>query len=212
MKGSAEEKRYGKIINPSMELYSRPQCIELPQLAGPALQPEAFPIMQVDSSEQESSARFDATNIGGNVVSANKNCTTTCSQKKITITELLLLIGLTREAAAEKIGVSIPTFKRHCRLNSIFRWPDYRNKKHCLSLQLKLAADSDQGAAGAFGHFVTGSHTGAVGSNHHNSPCSKPPKRQREKKTSPSCKTPSTVATCSDPAPAPMQAMSTFLK
>lgn len=95
MKGSAEEERYGKIINPSME-------------HGPALQPDAFPnvgkIMEVDSSEQESSVRFDAANIGGNVVSANKNCTTTCSQKKITITELLPLIGLTREAAAEKIG------------------------------------------------------------------------------------------------------------
>ncbi|CAL5433704.1 unnamed protein product [Camellia sinensis] len=199
--GSAEEERYGKIINPSME-------------HGPALQPDAFPnvgkIMEVDSSEQESSVRFDAANIGGNVVSANKNCTTTCSQKKITITELLPLVGLTREAAAEKIGVSIPTFKRKCRLYSIVRWPHYRNKKECRSLQQKLAADPDQGAAGAFGHFVTGSHTGAIASNHHNSPCSKPAKRQREKKTSPSCKTPSTVATCSDPAPAPMQAMSTF--
>ncbi|GMP96739.1 hypothetical protein CsSME_00045246 [Camellia sinensis var. sinensis] len=199
--GSAEEERYGKIINPSME-------------HGPALQPDAFPnvgkIMEVDSSEQESSVRFDAANIGGNVVSANKNCTTTCSQKKITIAELLPLIGLTREAAAEKIGVSIPTFKRKCRLYSIVRWPHYRNKKECRSLQQKLAADPDQGAAGAFGDFVTGSHTGAIASNHHNSPCSKPAKRQREKKTSPSCKTPSTVATCSDPAPAPMQAMSTF--
>ncbi|KAI7995080.1 Protein NLP1 [Camellia lanceoleosa] len=210
--GSLEEERYVKIINPSTELYSRPQCIKIPQVAGPALQPEAFPnvgkIMQLDSSEQVSSVRFDATNIGGNVVSANKNCTTTCSQKKITITELLPLIGLKRKVAAGKIGVSIPTFKRLCRLNNIIRWPDYRNEKQCHSLKLKLATESEQGAAGAFGHFVTGSHTGAVGLNHHNSPCSKSPKRQREKKTSPSCKTPSTVATCSDPAP--MKAMSTF--
>ncbi|XP_028082390.1 uncharacterized protein LOC114283709 isoform X1 [Camellia sinensis] len=202
--GSAEE------VNPSTELYLRPQCIEIPQPAGPALQPDAFPNvgknMLVDSSEQESSVGFDATNIGGNVVSANKNCTTTCSQKKITIRELLPLIGWTREAAAEELGVSIPTFKRHCRVNGISRWPHHRNKKLCLSLRQKLADDSDQGAAGAFGHFVTGSHTGAVGSNHHNSPFSKPSKRQREKKTSPSCKTPSTA----DPAPAPMQATSTL--
>ncbi|KAA8546733.1 hypothetical protein F0562_003162 [Nyssa sinensis] len=171
LKGCSLDVRHDEIINPSADgkLDLRHQCMQIREPPGSQSGPEALlegEMIQVDSLQHEEIVECDATNNGGNVggegpsltaiTLSKKNkrkmseqkCTT---NKSIGLVDLQQCYGMKREDAANSLGVSISTFKRHCREYGISRWPSHKINKDKQSLSTSTRKGVTKSVLGAEG-------------------------------------------------------------
>ncbi|KAH7852459.1 hypothetical protein Vadar_025028 [Vaccinium darrowii] len=143
---SLEGQRPLEVISPSTgwKLVSRLQVIHVSWLGRSSPGSSAIPGGgEIVGFIALSSSGFAATNNRANLLGQNPSGSTASHSNKkrrrdaavdkgtnlyISEQDLRQHFGLTREEAARRLGVSVTTFKRHCRKHGILRWPCYRNR------------------------------------------------------------------------------------
>ncbi|KAH7852811.1 hypothetical protein Vadar_029502 [Vaccinium darrowii] len=142
---SLEGQRPLEVISPSTgrKLVSRLQVVHVSWLGRSSPGSSAIPGREIVGFIALSSSGFAATNNRANLLGQNPSSSTASHSNKkrrrdaavdkgtnlyISEQDLRQHDGLTREEAARRLGVSVTTFKRHCRKHGILRWPCYRNR------------------------------------------------------------------------------------